>query len=95
MDSAIAALLGALIGAAGSAFAIFVQHKYQHRRDLLKIAADLAREDWKNRYELLSTGGKISPVSAFVSYHFEVLLAMESGEFDEEKVKELSQGRTP
>ena len=77
MDAAIAALLGALIGAAGSVGGTIIQQRSQSRRDLLKIAADLASEDWKNRYELLSKrGGTMPPVSAFVRYHHKVLTAL-------------------
>ena len=91
MDAAIAALLGALIGAAGSVGGMIIQQRSQSRRDLLKIAADVASEDWKNRYELLSKrGGTIPPVSAFVRYHHKVLTALAKDSFSEDFIVEPS-----
>jgi|KBSMisStaDraftv2_1062788.scaffolds.fasta_scaffold88667_1 hypothetical protein len=91
MDAAIAALLGAFIGAAGSVGGMIIQQRSQGRRDLLKIAADLASEDWKNRYELISKrGGSMPPVSAFVRYHHKVLTALADDKFSEQFIVELS-----
>jgi hypothetical protein len=92
MDAAAAALLGALIGAAASIGVMWIQQRHQTKRDLLRVAADLAREDWKNRLELLSQrGGKMPPVSAFVHYHAKVLEAMANGTFTPDTVKRLSE----
>ena len=91
MDAAIAALLGAFIGAIGSVGGMIIQQRSQSRRDLLKIAADLASEDWKNRYELISKrGGSLPPVSAFVRYHHKVLTALAEDNFSEEFIVNLS-----
>ena len=91
MDAAIAALLAALIGAAGSVGGMIIQQRSQSRRDLLKIAADLASEDWENRYELLSKrGGTMPPVSAFVRYHHKVLTALAKDSFSEDFIVEPS-----
>ena len=53
MSAAIAALLGALIGAAASIVTIVIQQRYQNKRELLKIAAEIALQDYKRRLELL------------------------------------------
>jgi hypothetical protein len=90
MSAAVAALLGALIGAAASIGVMWVQQKHQTKRDLLRVAAELAREDWKNRLQLLSPGAKMPPVSAFVHYHAKVLEAMANGTFSPDTVKQLS-----
>ncbi|HXL84245.1 MAG TPA: hypothetical protein VN989_08980, partial [Casimicrobiaceae bacterium] len=79
------------IGAAGSVGDMIIQQRSQSRRDLLKIAADLASEDWENRYELLSKrGGTMPPVSAFVRYHYKVLTALAKDSFSEDFIVEPS-----
>src|SRR5882762_4217995 len=93
MDSAIAALLGALIGAAASVAAILIQQRYQNKRELLKIAADLALQDYERRLEILekSGGGRMPPISAFVHYQMRVLEHMVAGTFTPEIIKSLSE----
>src|SRR4030081_2810242 len=92
MDSALAALLGALIGSGASVGAMIIQQRQQNRRDLLKIATEMAREDWKNRFDVLAKRGsnvQMPPVTAFVLYHYRVLLALAKGNFTSETVIEL------
>jgi hypothetical protein len=74
MTAAIAALVGAFIGAAASIGAMIIQQRYQSKRELLKIASELALQDYKRRFDIIAdVGGKMPPVSAFVHYHFQVL----------------------
>jgi hypothetical protein len=92
MDAAIAALLGALLGAAASVGAMIIQQRHQNRRDLLKIATDLAREDWKNRFEIIAKqGGEMPPISVFVRYHHRVLLLLADGKFSPSAVQALGE----
>jgi hypothetical protein len=93
MSAALAALLGALIGAAASITTIVIQQRYQHKRELLKIAAEIALQDYKQRLELLnkSGGGRMPPVSAFVHYQMQVFEDMLAGTYTPEVIKKLSE----
>lgn len=91
MDGAIYGLLGALIGGAASVLTIFIQQRFQHRRELLKIASDIAQSDWNKRISLISSGTiSMPPVSVFVHYHHRVLEEMAKGAFTPEKAAEIS-----
>jgi hypothetical protein len=73
--------------------AMWIQQRHQTKRDLLKIAADLARGDWKQRYEIQVKQGRVSmpPVSVFVHYHAKVLEAMANGTYSPELIKRLGE----
>ena len=93
MSAAVAALLGALIGAAASIFTIIIQQRYQNKRELLKIASELALADYKRRFDMLEKmggSGKMPPISAFVHYHVQVLEHMAAGTFTPETIQALS-----
>jgi len=91
MSAAVAALLGALIGAAASIFTIIIQQRYQNKRELLKFASELALADYKRRLDILEQmGGKMPPISAFVHYHVQVLEHMAAGTFTPETIQALS-----
>ena len=92
MSAAVAALLGALIGAAASVITIMIQQRYQNKRDLIKIASDLALADYNRRCEAIAErgGGKIPPISAFVHYHAQVIEHMADGTFTPEVINALS-----
>ena len=76
MDAAVAALLGAAIGAVVPAVTGYVAHRAQGSRDLLKSASELGLADWKGR---LAFGEKapgkyvVWPLQLYVSYHAELL----------------------
>ncbi len=92
INAAVAALLGALIGAASSLLTIVIQQRYQSKRELLKIAADLALEDHKQRCEAVaSIGGKMPPVSTYVHYHLRVLEHMAAGTYSKDTVQKLAE----
>lgn len=93
MSAAVAALLGALIGAAASVVTIIIQQRYQNKRELIKIASDLALADYKRRHEVIAEkgGGKMPPISAFVYYYAQVIEHMAAGTFTPEVIKALSE----
>jgi len=71
-----------------------IQQRYQNKRELLKIAADLALQDYKRRFELLEKSGgpvRMPPISAFVHYQLRVLEHMAAGTFTPETIKTLSE----
>lgn len=76
MDAAVAALLGAAIGAAGSFGAMWIQQRHQTRRERLKLATDLAMHDFNNDVQLAkSIAGTvdIAPLAAYVIYYADML----------------------
>lgn len=81
-----------MIGAIASIGAILIQQKFQHKREILKIAAEVAREDWTNRSRALDAwgGGEMPPVSVFIHYHFRVLEELSKGDFSENTIRRLS-----
>jgi hypothetical protein len=91
MSAMVAALLGALIGAAASILTIIIQQRYQNKRDLLKVASEISLADYKEgcakAREVLGT---MPPISAFVHYHFKVLEHMAEGTFTRETIQKLS-----
>lgn len=93
MSAAIAALIGALFGAGASVVAMLIQQRYQNKREILKIAADLALQDYTHRSQLLidAGGGRMPPVSAFVHYQMRVLEHRSTGKFNPEAVKALTE----
>ena len=95
MSATVAALLGALIGAAASILTIIIQQRYQNKRELLKVASDLALADYKQRFDVASKiGGNMPPISAFVHYHVKVLEHMAAGTFSRETIEALSRENT-
>lgn len=93
ISAAVAALLGALIGAASSLLTIIIQQRFQNKRELLKIASELALQDYKRRFEVVveKGGGKMPPISAFVHYHMRVLEHMAAGTYTPAVIKQLGE----
>jgi len=95
MDAAIAALLGAALGALGSIGGVWLQQRHQSSRDRLKLAADLGLADYNQMLERAKTkGGPMPPISLFVAYHIDALDALAKGEFDEERIAEIEERQT-
>lgn len=92
MDAAVAALLGAAIGAVASVGGAWLQLRAQTRRELAKTAADLAMADHERDLELLKMhGGTIAPMSAYLAYHADVLRAVADGTLDPKKFREIDE----
>jgi hypothetical protein len=90
MDAAVAALVGAAVGALGVLGSAWIQQTHQSRRDRLKAATDLALADFKQRLSIVKKkGGTLAPLAVYVSYHAEVLKRLETGKFDAAAVDEI------
>ena len=80
IDSGIAALGGALIGAAAGVAGTWVQQRGLHQRELTRLAIELAEKDYRNkRAEIKASGtnGKMAPIGAFFHYYQNVLMAVD------------------
>lgn len=96
MDSAVAALVGALIGSSVSVVGMLVQERSRAKRELVRTAADIAIRAWEKRAEIMDNykdPSKLLPVSAGIHYHAEVLRAMAGGKFSSQWVVEQSAGQ--
>ena len=96
MDAAIYGLLGAVIGALASVGAMYVQQKQQNRRDRLKMAVDLAIQDYSRDMELAKAkngGALVAPLDSYVICHANLLDALADGAVTPEKIRELAQER--
>ena len=83
MDAAVAALLGAALGAVGSVGGVWLTQRHQNRRDLMRAAVDLGRADHDEAIARVSAaGGLMPPMAIFVYYHAEVLAAINKGTFN-------------
>lgn len=89
MDAAVAALIGAGIGVAGTVAAAWLQQRAQTQRDLVKAAVDLAVVDYKRLIEHAAHGGSLPPISLYVSYHAELMRSIADGSFDEDIIDRL------
>lgn len=92
MDAALAALLGAAIGAAGSFGVMWIQQRHQNRRERLKLAADLGLAEYNRQLELAKNNRepmRFPPISAYVMHHAEFLDALANGEITPEIIQRL------
>lgn len=82
MESLVAGLLGAIIGAGASIITVWLQTRAQMSRERLRLVMELALEDYKLNIEVARSSGKkvmIPPVTTFLHYHLELAKTMEKG----------------
>lgn len=90
MDAAVAALIGAAIGALpGIVAPLWTQHA-ESRRARMKLAVELGRDDFQfQREQAITEGGLLHPSSLYVAYHEEFLKALERGEFGPKAIADI------
>jgi len=96
MDAAVAALVGASIGAIGSSAAVFVTQWFQDRRDRLKAAIDLGIEEYRVDIDLakqVREPVRIAPLSAHVICSARMLDGLATGRITPDKIKEPTRQR--
>jgi len=84
------ALIGALIGTAGSVMIIYFQTKIQDRRALLRHAAEMAQADYRLRMEQAPPGTKFPPISVFLAYEVKLLKLIEESRLTPSSFRRLS-----
>lgn len=92
MDSAIAGLLGGLIGALASVGGMWLQNHYQSKRERAKAILEFATQNRAQDINLAVTRGTrntIPPTAAYVFQHSAMLELIESGDASAEKIEEL------
>jgi hypothetical protein len=90
MDSGIAALAGAFLGGIVTFFINWLQQHHQTKREFIKIAHDLAKEDYNTAKEFLKGGGKMMPIEGYLAYYMEYIKIIQSKNF---KIKDLNKIR--
>jgi len=84
-------LVGAFIGALSSITTIWLQQRAQSKREKIRLATEIARDDHKLMYEIAKEqgiNGTFYPVVAYQHFHYEILEALEKGNLtDKELVK--------
>lgn len=94
MDAAVAALLGAAVGAIPGLLTPLWTQRAESRRARLKLAVELGREDFefqKAQMEKKPGGGALPPVALYVTYHAEFLSALERKGFGPAEVRRIEQ----
>jgi hypothetical protein len=90
MDAAVAALLGAAIGAAGSFGATWLQMRQQHKREMMRMSVDLAMHDFTENMALVKQqGGGIAPLVGYLIYHQRVLKEAEKGPITKDVLEKI------
>jgi len=81
---------GAIIGAAASITAVFVQAKSAERRHKMRLAAELALEDYKLRLPLIEKfGSERPPLPVFLDYYLSLVAEIDAGTIDSKRIVEL------
>jgi len=83
-------LIGALIGAGASFGAIYIQSWIQDRRAAVRLAAELALEDYKLRMQAAPPGTPFPPATVFIDYQVKIMKLIERGKLTPETLKDLS-----
>jgi gas vesicle protein len=89
----IAGFLGTIVGAAASVLTIWIQQKSQSKRDKIKLASEMAKQDQKFMYDVVKEqghNGSLLPIAVYQHYHFELLTALEKGKLTDEKIVEIT-----
>ncbi|WP_422355753.1 hypothetical protein [Roseivirga pacifica] len=81
ISSGLAALLGAVIGGGITIVVNFFQQKSQSKREFVKLAYELAKQDFNTRKELAKPGAKLPPIDYFMIYYMEYLKRVQSSKF--------------
>jgi hypothetical protein len=97
MESLIAGLVGALIGAGASVATVWIQSSNHAKRDRLRLVMELSLEDYKHHLEMAKASGKavtIPPITLFLHYHLELAKLMETGTISAKDMEKLTESNT-
>ena len=87
----LSALIGALIGAAGSVAVVFIQARKENQRHRREIATTIALENRNSHIDMVKQdGGAIFPIELYLAHSVAVLDAIDSGEITPEKLDAIS-----
>jgi hypothetical protein len=85
-------LIGAIVGAASSLIAAWIQAAKADRRDRMNAIIDLAWREYEYGYNTLKAsgrGGVVPPISVYLLHNLKLIDLLESGKVDQEKLQNL------
>lgn len=89
MEAAVAALLGTAIGVLGSFGVAWIQQRHQTRREVAKMAVDLAIRDYEQMLAHAAPGAAVPPIAVYVDYHAKVVRAVADDSFDPKTIRAI------
>ena len=88
----ISGLVGALVGALSSIVTLWLQLKSQAKRDRLKLASEMARDEHEYHYKIARDkpgNYYLAPVVTYQQFHYRVLEALESGTLGKKEIERI------
>lgn len=88
---------GAIIGATASIFTVHIQAKHQNKRELTKIAIDVAMKEHQAIFERIKTlpSNKkpisIPPPVPYIHYYIELIKLIENGKLNKTTLSDLTE----
>ncbi len=83
---------GAFIGSVASIAALVIQSRFQDRRERMRLAAQIAMEEYKFQADLISKntgGGTLQGIATYIHYHIGLMALIEQGKLTPESHKQL------
>lgn len=92
MTLAIFTLLGAFIGLIGSVLTVFIQQRYQTKRERIKNIVDLGFKEYASHLQVaLKKNRPIPPLAAYLIYNSKIIEALlNKPPIDKKKVEEIT-----
>lgn len=85
----LSALGGAIIGSLASVGSVYVQGLLERKRQLTKLALEVAIQDQKTMIAQSGAGAKIYPLSIFAYFHWTLVNLIERNKLTPDALKEL------
>lgn len=92
MEAWAVGLIGALVGSVSSFAGIWIQSRYQHKREMTKMVMESATKDRDHLFDLAEKSGErgpLPPIVLFVHYHAELYRLMGKGQLTQKRLKKL------
>lgn len=93
MDAAVAGLIGAGIGASSSLITVWIQARYQAKRERARFAMEFAERDRQVMHqEAIAVGkvGPLPPVVLYAHYHQRMFDLLERGKLDDKTLRKMT-----
>lgn len=95
--SLLSGLIGALVGAAASILTMWVQQRFQSKRDNARLASEIALKEFEHalqQSQAFSKAGhevEIAPVTVYIAHHAKLLELILQGELTPKAVRDLDE----
>ena len=94
MDAAVAGLIGAGIGASSSLITVWIQARYQAKRERAKFAMEFAERDRQLMNQEADASGKTGPrppVVLYAHYHRRMFDLLERGKLNDKTLRKMTE----